>query len=115
MEVKEIDFNKPFVANGKKYVKQTSLTVDEFKEYELLQAHVGFGMDFGSVFNRIKDVYELVNKTKFADAAVKLHNLMTGIADKVEKREHPALLICTLFLHEQNNRQKEEINRIEIE
>jgi len=106
MEVKQVDFTKPFTANGKTYVKHTSLTVDEWKEFELLQANVGFGMDFGNVMNRLKDTYALINKTKFADAAVKLHNLMSGIAEKIEKREHPAMMICTLFLHEKDNRQK---------
>ena len=106
MEAKQIDFTKPFKANGKTYVKSSSLTVDEWKEYELLQAHTGFGMDFGSMMNRLKDIYELVNKTKFADASVKLHNMMTGIADKIEKREHPALMICTLFLNEDCKREK---------
>lgn len=106
MEVRKVDFNKGFTANGKRYVKHTSITVDEYKEFEILQAHVGFGMDFGSIMNRLKDAYELLNKQKSADAAVKLHNLMSGIADKLERRENPALLICTLFLHEEGKRLK---------
>ena len=106
MEAKKIDFSKPFKANGKKYVKSTSLTVDEWKEFELLQAHVGFGMDFGSMLNRLNDVYSLWNKSQFADAAVKLHNLISGVADKLEKREHPTLMICTLFLHEEGKRER---------
>ena len=106
MELKKVDFTKPFEAGGKTYVKHSSLTVDEYKEYELLQANVGFGMDFGSLQNKLKDVFALLNKGKQADAAVKVHNILTGIGEKIEKRDNPALMICTLFLHEKDNRQR---------
>ena len=106
MELKKVDFTKPFKAGGKTYVKHSSLTVDEYKEYELLQANVGFGMDFGSLRDNLIDIFGLLNKSNPADAAVKVHNILTGIGEKIEKRENPALMICTLFLHEKDKRQK---------
>ena len=98
--LKRIDFEKPDVIgeSGKKYTITSSLNVTRWQEFEKLQNHVGWGLDFSGMMERLKETYELINKLKFADAAVHIHNTMNGIAKSLEKRYHPALLMCTLFI-----------------
>lgn len=108
MELKKISpETTEFEACGKKYIIHKSLSVNRFIEYEKLQCHVGFGVSFKAMFNTIKDTYELLNKQKFADSAVKLHNMMMGMAEKAENRTHPAMLLCALFI----NRDDEDLTK----
>jgi len=40
-----------------------------------------------------------MNKSKVADAAVIIHNLLNGIAEHLDKRDHPILQLCALFIN----------------
>lgn len=95
-----------FEANGRKYFVETSISTGRFKEYQKLQHHVGFGVDFMSQYKTLTDVYDLLNKQKFADAAVRIHNTINGITKALDDRQHPALLMCTLFM----NREGEDLS-----
>jgi len=100
MEVKRIDFSKnKFEANGRTYTVSGELCIDRFVEFERLQAHVGFGIDFKSIYATLKDAYDNLNKGKMADSAVLIHNLINGIATNLDNREHPSLELCALFLN----------------
>lgn len=43
-------------------------------------------------------MYALLNEGKFADASVKQHGVVHGTIRIEEKRKHPLLLICSLFI-----------------
>jgi len=105
-EVKRLDLSKStFEANGVKYRFSSNMCIDRFIEFERLQAHVGFGKDFQNMYTVLKDTYELLNKGKLADASVKIHNLIQGIATNLDKRDHPILEMCALFI----NREDEDV------
>jgi len=87
-----------FTANGNDYVIRQSLAIERFEIFENLQADVGFGVAFKEVFANILDAYNCCNEARIADAAVKLHNTMNGIKSKLEGRVNPVLLLCTLFI-----------------
>ncbi len=107
-EVKRLDLSKStFVANGNTYRFSKTMCIDRFIEFERLQAHVGFGKDFKNIYDVLKETYELLNKGKMADAAVKIHNLLNGIAMNLEKRDHPILEMCALFLNRDDENVKE--------
>lgn len=98
----KIDLTKEsFKAKGKTYKIYSTLSIARFIEFEKLQAEVGFGFTFDQFFNKLKDTYEALNKGKLADAAVKVHNMLTGIADKIDRRKHPVLMLCALFICEE--------------
>jgi len=98
--VKQIPIDSPtFKANGKVYSITEEISVERWRHFEDLNAMVGLGRSFNEVFENIKGAYEDLNKGKQADAAVKLHNLMTGIKSKLDGRHHPALEICALFIN----------------
>ncbi len=99
--MQRIDFNQnPLVvpANGKEYKLLKELTIARFKELDKLEVEFFYGFNMQELFDKLKEIYELINKGKLADTPVKVHNLMTGVADKVDKREPVMLRICSLFL-----------------
>lgn len=101
--LKELNLDQPyFEANGKKYTISKNLSVERWRQFEDLQALVGFGRSYEEIFNIVKQAYEKLQPPKVADASVLLHNLLTGVKEKLEKRHHPALLICTLFVNHED-------------
>ena len=106
METKRLSFTggkvTEFEANGHKYKFCKTISIDRFVEFERLQAHVGFGKDFKGIHAELVGAYELLNKSKPADAAVKISNLVNGIGWNLEKRDHPVLQMCALFLNRED-------------
>lgn len=90
---------KYFQANGKKYHISSSLSVERWRYYEDFQALVGFGRSFDDIFQNVKKAYEALQHPKIADASVILHNILIGVKEKLDKRHHPALMLCTLFVN----------------
>lgn len=98
-ELKRIDFNKgSFEANGKTYFINKTLNVERFRIFERLQAHIGFSVNFETLYGKLKEAYEALNKGKVADAAVKLDNVINAVWSRLEDKSIPALEMCTLFL-----------------
>lgn len=98
-ELKRIDLTKPtFIANGVKYNIESSLSIERFCEYQLLEKEAGFSVSFKSLFDNLLELHELMNNVKFVQAAVLLDNMMRGVA-KLEEREPVLLRICALFIN----------------
>jgi len=98
-ELKHLDLSKDeFEANGVKYYIKNSLTITRFIEYEKLQSDVGFGKSFQGIYNDLDTAIGLANKGKGVEAWNVLFNLKDGIAQKLENRMHPSLLLCSLFI-----------------
>ena len=104
-ELKSLPKGSTFMANGKEYVISQKLSVERWRKYEELQLMVGMGRSFDEVWKMLKRIWDALNKGKLADASVVTHNLLWGVRDKLDQRQHPALLLCTLFI----NRKDEDI------
>lgn len=92
--------DKVFMANGRKYYMSEKISVRRFREYEKLVPLLTYGMGFNEIFSALKKAYAAANEKRFADVAVMLHNIMSGIKDADdEKRFHPALLVCALVIN----------------
>lgn len=87
-----------FTANGNKYLVHGSISLGRYSVYEKLQAQIAWGVDFEKQYKDLRRAWELLNQMKPAEAAVWINNMMEGIARVIEKREHPALLLCTVFI-----------------
>lgn len=100
-EPKSVNFkDRFFMANGRRYFISDKITVNRWKEYEKLQARLTYGVDFDSMFKTLSKVYSALNEKKFADCAVMVHNLMSGIKDaNDDSRLHPALLMSALLIN----------------
>lgn len=98
-ELKRIDLNaSSFECNGKTYYIHSGLSIERFCEYQILEKEAGMSTNFKSLFNHVKAAYEDLNQMKVADASVKLHNIMSGVA-RLEEREPTLLKICALFMN----------------
>jgi len=113
--LKKIDFEKGKIigASKKEYFIESELSIVRFQEFEKLQSHVGFGVDFSGLVNKLKDAFEYLNKSKPADAAIVIHNAMNGIVQKLENRTHPIMEMCALFINEENE-DRTEFNKDKI-
>lgn len=98
--LKVIDLKtKSFTANGKEYfIEMGGISMQRFIEYEKLQVELGYGVTFIQLYELIKESYELCNKQRFADLAVKLYNALQGIKT-FEERRIPAFELCALFIN----------------
>lgn len=101
VEPKSVNFNERFFkANGKTYFIADKISVNRWKQYEKLMPRLTYGIDFDSMQKALLKAYNSLNDKKFADAAVILHNLMSGIKDaNDDKRIHPALLMAALLIN----------------
>lgn len=98
-EVKSIINVKEFMANGRKYKMIDKLAIERWIQYEKLQPRITFGVGFEELFSNLGKAYAALDKQKFADAAVIIHNTMNGIKNfNDERRAHPALLMAGLFI-----------------
>lgn len=100
MELKRIDFagNSIIGASGKKYLIHNSLSEPRYEIMERLNIEIMFGRGAGQVYRDWVKVYDALNKGKFADASVQVHNILSGTAAITDGRKHQMLLLCTLFV-----------------
>lgn len=101
--LKVIDIKtKSFTANGKTYnIEMGGISMNRFIMYEKLQIELGYGVTFIQMYDALKECYELTNKQKFADLAVKLYNILQSVKT-FEERRTPAFELCALFINETN-------------
>lgn len=89
---------RSFVAGGKEYFIETNLSISRFHDYQIYEKEAGFGMTFKDMFQNLLKLREDLNKVKFVDCAVRLDNLINGMA-KLEEKEHTLLKMCALFMN----------------
>lgn len=98
-EVTRLDIRaNSFYANGHKYLILGSIPVGRFERFESLQVQLAWGVDFEPLHKNLRALWDLNNKLKFAEASVLLNNILEGLARPLDGREHPVLLLCSLFL-----------------
>lgn len=98
-ELKRIDFEKGiFEANGKKYYIESQMSIERFCEFQIYEKEAGLGMNFKKIYENLQQVYKDLNSTKFADASVRLNDLMHGVGN-LELKEPAVLKICALFMN----------------
>lgn len=98
--IKNISELQEFTANGVRYLVRTSLTITRFEQFEKLQVQVGYGVTFKELFQNIRKAYDHLNgnTVKPMDAGVVLYNIMNGVKNNIDDREHPILQLCALFM-----------------
>lgn len=97
--MKRVDFDKPYIeANGKKYKIYKELTIARYKIMEQLEVEFYYGFTMKDMFERLKAGWKDLNSGKLADSAVKIYQVMEGVADRIDEREPVVLRLCSLFL-----------------
>ena len=101
-KAKRIDLDKGvFTANGKTYYIEGELSIERYCEYQILEKELGFGVTMKSMFESLNMLWTHLNKMEFAEASVKVNNMIRGFA-KMEEREPTILKICALYMNEEN-------------
>lgn len=95
-----------FDCGGKKYYISDKLSFIKFQKLSEWSLEFGFSATFKDIFTGLKKAYELVNQTKFADTAVVLHNMMSGIVN-LEQKDNVAFRMCALFILEEGENEIE--------
>lgn len=86
--------------SGRTYIIHPSITAKRLGVLETLQAEFQHGVSLSGFLDESKGVYDLLNKGKVADAAVKQYNIIHGASRIVNGQPHPVFFICALFMCE---------------
>jgi hypothetical protein len=98
-ELKRIDFEKgKFEAGGKTYTIEGALSIERYAELQILEKELAYGFTVKQIFDKLKLLWDYLNKLKFAEAAVLVRDLMAG-ATRVAERTPTTLKICALFIN----------------
>jgi hypothetical protein len=98
-ELKRIDFETGvFTANGKTYRIEGALSIERYAELQILEKELAYGFTVKNIFDKLKELWNLLNKLKFAEASVLVRDLMAG-ATRVAERTPTTLKICALFIN----------------
>lgn len=99
IKLKQLDTTaRSFEADGKVYHIETGLSIARFHQYQIYEKEAGFSITFESMVATLQQAYQDLNQVKNADAAVKINNLLVGLANVAEK-EHVLLKMCALFMN----------------
>lgn len=97
--LKSIPSDGKFTANGKNYSVQGRFSFKRWRAFKKLQVEAGYGESLTEHQDKLGQIYEAVNETRFADAAVMTQGLMQGVANLDESRYEWGLKICMLFVN----------------
>lgn len=98
-QVKEVNIEDgSFIANGTEYLIENKIAVGRYADFQKLEFMVGFQAGFYGAFENMKSAYNSLNAGKYADAAVMLHNTMTGV-NNIENRLDACIMMAALFLN----------------
>lgn len=101
-QLKRIDFEKGFFeANGKKYFIEGGMSIERYAEFQIYEKELAYGLTVKGLFDKLGELWRMLNKLKFADAAVLLNDIIRGVS-KLEDREPVVLKICALVINEEN-------------
>jgi len=89
---------KTFKANGNEYLITDTMSIERWKYLEDFQDLLGWGRSFDDLFKQLRRAYELMDEGKQNEPRIIIHNILTGMKQKLEQRYHPALMLCTLFI-----------------
>lgn len=96
-----------FEANGKKYIVEDKLSIARSIESSKLELEL-FDLSSSTIKNVLISAYNDLNGTnkdktvKFADAAIKIHNLVNKIGNNLDFKDMPILKFCSLYINEES-------------
>lgn len=96
---------KEFIANGKKYKIESSISADRYRFYLKESPSLAFGQSIGELFNGYLEIFNITNEDgcRKGDIAVIARDAMKGIEGVVARKDHPTVLrLCTVFINEES-------------
>lgn len=104
MQIREIPLsaNSFTGVSGTKYIIHDTLPVGRFELFEALQVEVLNNTSIAAFTGEIRDIWTDLQQVRVADATVKIYNIINGLERIQNKRPHPMLRMCTLFIAAEN-------------
>ena len=96
----DITANSFVSQSGRVYIVHPSATAKRLGVLETLQAEFQHGVSLSGFLDETKEAYDLLNKSKVADAGVKLYNVIHGASRIASGQPHPVFFICAIFMCE---------------
>jgi hypothetical protein len=99
-DLQRIDFEKGTFEgkSGKTYFVESSLSVARYAEFQIYEKEMAYGLTTKNLFEKLKALFDLQNKMKFAESVVLLNDLMRGVA-KLQERQPSIMKICALYMN----------------
>lgn len=98
--LKQLDLKQPsFTANGKEYFIEAGMSIERYCEFQILEKELGYNMSFDKMYENLKGLYKMLNKTEFANSVVLVNQMLTGVS-KIRENEPTVLKMCALFINE---------------
>ncbi len=88
-----------FMANGVKYFIESGISFKRQIEYDKLMVELAYGISVKKMFDEMGETFDLLNSQEFANAAVLIHTLRTGLAKNIDGRWTTGMRLCTLFIN----------------
>jgi hypothetical protein len=100
-KLKQIPETGSFVANGVTYYIEEELSIDRWIKYQAIVMELGYDVEYEGVQMKLREAWDMLRQSDFANSAVCLYNLMNGIA-KMHHRNPVILKFCALFFNTAN-------------
>lgn len=102
-ELIRIDFEKGVLKTpDHEYHIATTLSVDRYMQFELLQCGAAYGVTFADMHDTWLKIEDALNKVKFVEAAAIIANMKEALIKGNDKKKHLVMQICALFLNEKD-------------
>jgi hypothetical protein len=102
MELKQLAADTTlFECGGKKYRIDKTLSFNRFEKLREFSLEFGFSANLTDIMKGLRKAWDQLNVSKFAETAVSIHNLMTGIVN-LEQKNDISLRIASLFINEES-------------
>lgn len=86
-----------FEANGKVYRRASSVSFNRYGWMEQFNIELSYGRSVKDIFEAQRKQWDLMNKMKFAELAVSMDDVMTGVSRIASGDPHPMFKQCALF------------------
>jgi hypothetical protein len=100
---KRIDFETGQLTgrSGKKYQTESSLSVERFTQFQVFEKELAYGLSLKGLAEKLQKLMNLVDKMKFAQAAILISDLQRGVS-KLYERQPVIMKIAALYINSED-------------
>lgn len=97
--LRKIPFNaKSFEAGGYTWHVEDDLSVERYRAFQRMEIELGYGINFSTLADRHKQIFDRLNEGKMAEAVVIVYQLMEGSV-AISEKTPIGLYVATLFVN----------------
>lgn len=86
-----------------KYFLEPHVSVERWKMMQKFELEMSYAVSFKKLYKKLSDVYDTLNKGKFADSSVKIRDIIEGCHRLDDENNYPAIVkYASLMLNSEN-------------